>query len=262
LSSDGRRRPALLTGDHEKVPVTLTADTPPETRPRGLFVELTQLLRSRLPRRARADEPPTPEHALVRALCHDMRSPLAALEAALCCLDAPAGDHAELVHLARAQTAHLSSMLRTADATGGAVPRRAPGARRLRDVLQASVAASGLPARQLTVEVHGEAGEVAVADARVQRILTNLLENAHRHGGGAAVRLTASRSRGWVDLALTQAGLRAERVADHLRTERPPVDLTGLGLWSVQRLTRELGGRVIWHDDGAALTLTVQLPDR
>src|SRR4051812_50046702 len=99
--------------------MTLTADTPPTARPHGLFVELTQLLRSHLPRRARADEPPTPEHALVRALCHDMRSPLAALEAALCCLDAPAGDHAELVHLARAQTAHPSSMLRTAGATGG-----------------------------------------------------------------------------------------------------------------------------------------------
>ena len=63
--------------------MTLTADTPPAARPHGLFVELTQLLRSHLPRRARADEPPTPEHALVRALCHDMRSPLAALEARL-----------------------------------------------------------------------------------------------------------------------------------------------------------------------------------
>ncbi len=43
---------------------------------------------------------------------------------------------------------------------------------------------------------------------------------------------------------------------------RPPVDLTGLGLWSVQRQTRELGGQVVWEDDGTALTLTVQLPDR
>jgi K+-sensing histidine kinase KdpD len=242
--------------------MTLTADTPPATRPRGLFVELAQVLRNHLPRRARADEPPSPEHALLRALCHDMRSPLAALEAALCCLDAPASDHTELLQLAQAQTAHLSSMLRTANATGGALTRRGPGVRRLRDVLQASVAAAGLPAAQLTVEVRGEAGEVAVADARVQRIHTNLLENAHRHGGGAPVRLTVCRRGGWVDLAHTQAGLPAERVADHLRTRQPPVDLTGLGLWSVQRQTRELGGQVVWDDDGSALTLTVQLPDR
>jgi signal transduction histidine kinase len=243
--------------------MTLTADTPATTRPRGLFVELAHLVRHHLARRAPADGPPTPEHALVRALCHDMRSPLAALEAALCCLDTPtADDRAELVQLAQAQTAHLSSMLRTANATGGALGRRGPGVRRLRDVLQASVAAAGLPATQLTVEVRGEAGEVAVADARVQRILTNLLENAHRHGGGAPVRLTATRRGSWVDLALTQAGLTADRVADHLGTLQPPVDLTGLGLWSVQRLTRELGGRVVWEDDGASLTLTVQLPDR
>jgi sensor histidine kinase regulating citrate/malate metabolism len=65
-----------------------------------------------------------------------------------------------------------------------------------------------------------------------------------------------------VDLALRQEGLRPTRVVAHLTTPQPPADLTGLGLWSVQRQTRELGGRVLWDDDGAALTLTVQLPDR
>jgi hypothetical protein len=30
----------------------------------------------------------------------------------------------------------------------------------------------------------------------------------------------------------------------------------------VQRQTRELGGQVVWDDDGAVFTLTVQLPDR
>ena len=48
----------------------------------------------------------------------------------------------------------------------------------------------------------------------------------------------------------------------HLCTEQPPADLTGLGLWSVQRQARELGGQVTWDDDGAALTLVVDLPDR
>ena len=242
--------------------MTLTADTPPATRSRGLLADLAHLVRDHLTQRHSGEDPPSPGDAVLRALCHDMRSPLAALEATLSCLDAPAADRSELVQLAQAQTAHLSSMLRTADATGGALPRRGPGPRKLRDVLQASVAASGLPRPQLTVRVDGDAGEVGVADARVQRILTNLLENAHRHGGGAPVRLTAGRRGGWVDLALTQAGLRADRIADHLRTEQPPVDLTGLGLWSVQRQTRELGGRVVWEDDGDALTLTVQLPDR
>jgi hypothetical protein len=30
----------------------------------------------------------------------------------------------------------------------------------------------------------------------------------------------------------------------------------------MKRQTRELGGRIVWSQDGTALTLTVQLPDR
>jgi K+-sensing histidine kinase KdpD len=245
--------------------MTLVADTHPTPRTRGLLLDLASVLRTHLPGGRRpGEEVPTPQDALLRALCHDMTSPLAALEATLGCLDRMPGEQAEraeLVELARAQTASLSSMLRTAAATGGAT-RRGPAPRLLRDVLRAAVASCGLPSSQLTVEVDPDAGEVAVGDARVQRIVTNLLENAHRHGNGAAVRLVVRRRPGWVDIALTQAGLAADRVSDHLRTPRPPVDLTGLGLWSVQRQTRELGGRIVWEDDGAALTLTVQLPDR
>src|SRR3712207_6428494 len=93
-------------------------------------------------------------------------------------------------------------------------------------------------------------------------IFSNLLENAHRHGDGAAVRLAVRCRPGWVDLALTQAVVRPERLLGHLRTDAPPPDLTGLGLWSVRRQTGELGGRIVWTQDGHSLTLTVQLPDR
>ncbi|WP_448626019.1 ATP-binding protein [Geodermatophilus sp. URMC 64] len=242
--------------------MTLSADTPATTRSRGLLLDLAHVLRTHLHRAPHVpDEVPTPQDALLRAMCHDMRSPLAALEAALGRLDGGDSERGEWLELAQAQAEHLSSMLRTAAATGGAT-RRPPSNRLLRDVLLASLGASGLPSSQLTVEVRGDAGEVPVADARVQRIVTNLLENAHRHGGGAPVRLVVRRRRGWVDIALTQAGLGPDRIADHLRTPRPPVDLTGLGLWSVQRQTRELGGRIVWEDDGASLTLIVALPDR
>jgi K+-sensing histidine kinase KdpD len=242
--------------------MTLSAAADAARRRRGPLLPRVRALRTRLPTRHRVADglAPGPEDALLRALCHDMRTPLASLAAALGSLDRLPEHRAELLELAQAQTAHLTSLLRTADATGGATPRRGP--RLLRDVVTASVAACGLPPGQLTVAMAGSSGEVAVGDARVQRILTNLLENAHRHGDGGAVRLTASRRPGWVDLALTQHGVAADRVVGHLRTLRPPLDLTGLGLWSVQRQTRELGGQVVWDDDGAALTLTVQLPDR
>lgn len=243
--------------------MTLAADAPIPHPARELFTDLARVLRSHLPRRRRpggADEEPTPGDAVLRALCHDMRSPLASLEAVLGSLDGPPDRARELLDLARAQTAQLSSMLRTADATGGAV--RGTGARLLRDVVLASVAASGLPRALLTAEVLDGAGEVPVADARVQRILTNLLENAHRHGGGRPVRLQATLRAGWVRLALSQAGVPVDRVVGHLRQTRPPLDLTGLGLWSVQRQTRELGGRLVWTEDGDVFTLVVALPDK
>ncbi len=236
--------------------MTLSADTRPSATS-GLLTDLVRVLRARL--RPRPAEPVAPADALVRALCHDMRSPLASLESLLDHL--PADGDPLLVQLARDQASQLASMLRTADATGGAPGRR--GTRRLCDVVQASVAASGLSRQQLTVRFGGEAGEVTVADARVQRILTNLLENAHRHGGGAAVRLLVDRRAGWVHLAVTQAGVPADEVLGHLNRAEPPVDLTGLGLWSVQRQTRELGGRLAWcREDDGAFTLVVRLPDR
>jgi signal transduction histidine kinase len=248
--------------------MTLAANPPTPSESRRVLPALRRLLRHRAQVPRDDGEGPEPSEALVRALCHDMRSPLASLEALLGTLGrptppspGPAPDPGEVLELARAQTAHLASMLRTAAATGGATPL-GRGTRRLGDVVRASVAASGLPATQLTVRLGPGAEDVAVADARVQRILANLLENAHRHGDGATVRLAVRCRPRWVDLALTQAVVRPERLLGHLRTDSPPPDLTGLGLWSVRRQTGELGGRIVWAEDGEDLTLTVQLPDR
>ena len=238
--------------------MTLAADTRNAALP-NLVGELLRAVRSRLP--GPAAEPVSTGDALVRAMCHDMRSPLAALESVLDRLDGADDSRPELLELAREQAKHLSSMLRTADATGGAPERR--GVRKLVDVVRASVACSGLPPHQLSVQLGEDAAEVVVADARVQRVLTNLLENAHRHGEGRPVRLTADRRGGWVELALTQAGVPADTVLGHLSRSTPPVDLDGLGLWSVQRQTRELGGRLAWSQDADnAFTLVVRLPDR
>ncbi|TYP83829.1 sensor histidine kinase [Blastococcus xanthinilyticus] len=244
--------------------MTLAADTRIPSAGHGLLGDLARVLRAHLPtlRRARAGaEAASPQEAVVRALCHDMRTPLASLEAVLGSLDRAPGQTRELLELARAQTAHLSSMLRTADASGG-TERRTRGTRRLGDVVRAAVGSAGLPRAQLTVDMPEDAADVAVGDARVQRILINLLENAHRHGRGAPVRLEVTRRDGWVQLALGQAGVPADRVVQHLSTSRPPVDLTGLGLWSVQQQTRELGGRLVWAHEGDQFVLTVCLPDR
>jgi len=231
---------------------------------RGRFLpSLLRSLRTRVgwSTSAAPDPRPTTEDALVRALCHDMRGSLSCLESALHHLDSATPARDEVLVMAQAQAAHLTSLLRTAEATGGAAPRRRDADRLLPEVVAASVAASGLPRAQLTVRLDASAAGVEVGDARLQRILVNLLENAHRHGNGAAVELAIARGGGWVEFAVTQAGIPVQQVVEHLRTLSPPADLTGLGLWSVQQQARELGGWVVWEDVDDALTLRVQLPD-
>jgi signal transduction histidine kinase len=218
---------------------------------------LARALRVRRRRQAADDA----HEALVRALCHDMRGPLASIAGALGHLGPDGSVRDDLLALAQASTAQLASMLRTVEATGNGASHR-PATRRLGEVVAGAVAASGLPLTQLTLRIEPSVTDVAVGDARLQRILWNLLENAHRHGDGAPVVLDAVRSPGWVQLSLTQSGLAPGRLVDHLSARRPPAGVTGLGLWSVQRQTRELGGQVLWDDDGAALTLRLLLPDR
>jgi signal transduction histidine kinase len=231
---------------------------------RGLLPRLVGLLRLPLigVRHQQTRNGRGPEDALFRALCHDMRGSLTCLEGALRRLGAEGPARDELLAMAQAQAASLTSMLRTAEASRGVAPSGPCGCRRLRDVVSTSLAASGLPRRQLTLRLGGDAGDVLVDDARLQRILVNLLENAHRHGDGRPVDLAVSYERGWVELAVAQPGVPAARVVGHLRTVEPPADLTGLGLWSVQRQARELGGRVVCEEDADVLTLRVQLPDR
>jgi signal transduction histidine kinase len=225
----------------------------------------TAAVRSALTRalwvRSRSQPPDDAHEALVRALCHDMRRPLASIAGALGTLGCDGSERAELLALAQASTAQLASMLRTVEATGHGAAHR-PATRRLGEVIAGAVAASGLPRTQLTVHIAPPVTDVTVGDARLQRILWNLLENAHRHGDGSPVTLDAVRSGRWVQLSLTQSGLVPDRVVDHLSARRPPTGVTGLGLWSVQRQTHELGGRVLWDDDGSALTLRLVLPDR
>jgi signal transduction histidine kinase len=234
-------------------------------RPAPLLPELARVVQRHLRRRARPDrppDPPSPDDTLVRALCHDMHGSLISLESALHHLTLGGPHEGDLLHLARSQAAHLSSLLRSAQATGGTPPGHTPTGRPLPDVVASAVAACGLPREQLTVRLGRSITGITAGDARLQRILINLLENAHRHGNGEPALLDVTSRDGWVRLGLRQPGMPAGRVAGPLRTSEPPPELTGLSLWSVQRQARELGGQVTWHDDGHALTLIVLLPDR
>jgi signal transduction histidine kinase len=254
----------MLHSAGPEVPVILAAHTSPRRRSTGASTAVRHCL-ARVRRALTGsadDDAPSPQDALVRALCHDMHGALSCLDAALHRLGRAQSAPDDVLAMAQAQVDHLTSMLRTAEATGGAPPRRTGAPQPIAEVVTASLAASGLPRRQLTVALSSRVDDVLVGDARLQRILVNLLENAHRHGDGAAVTRDVSGADGWVELVLSQDTPGRRRVADHLGTTRPPADLTGLGLWSVQQQARELGGRVVCDESSAGLTLRLRVPDR
>ena len=103
--------------------MTLAANPPTSPETSRVGPALRRLLRRRAQSRPGAPDVPAPPEALVQALCHDMRSPLASLEALLGALErqaepaaGPAPDPGEVLELARAQTAHLASSWVTSSA--------------------------------------------------------------------------------------------------------------------------------------------------
>jgi signal transduction histidine kinase len=230
-------------------------------RARFRLADLVRVVRTPSARFRRRNAATDFETALVRALCHDMGGSVSILQATLGRLGEDRATGAELLGLAQAQATHLASLLRTVH--GSTATATGSGDRRpLAEVVATSAAASGLPRALLEVELRPGAGDVRVPATGCRRILGNLLENAHRHGDGASVRLTATRRTGRLELVLIQTTEGAARVLRHLNAATPPPDLTGLGLWSVRRQTQELGGHVVGETDGDVLTLRILLPDR
>jgi two-component system sensor histidine kinase MtrB len=137
---------------------------------------------------------------------HELRSPLQTLSAAASVLERRResldGRTTAAVDLISAEVSRFSSLV--ADLLELAKSDR-PAERRLTDVgvlAQSLVAARGLPTS--IVEVHGEQCH-AVDPRRVEQILTNLLDNADRHGGGA-VRVGVRRADGDLLLEVDDEG--------------------------------------------------------
>jgi signal transduction histidine kinase len=211
---------------------------------------------------------------MVTAIAHDLRTPLFTLRGSLEALERGVGD-ARYLDRAQAKAAHLDRLVSdlftfsrleyARDAIAfeevdvGALARRAaedaePIAAARGCVLQISRLESGLAVR----------GD---ADALL-RVLTNLLDNAIRHGGGRVV-LGARRENGAVQLEIADDGPGfAPDDLDHVfeplfrsdRARAPATGGTGLGLAIARRLARAHGGDIEAANDpagGARATLTL-----
>jgi K+-sensing histidine kinase KdpD len=209
------------------------------------------------------------ESVVLRAVCHEFRAPVSSLGSLTRALSDERRHVApdvrlQLARLAHDQAVHLDGVLRQAAAvsqglTGGAaVDRRLP----LHRVLPATVGV--VPPGRLRAAVSAAAAAREVDAQRVQHVLTNLLENAVRHGPpGGQVRLGARIERRGLVLTVADDGgapaLTALTAA--LARTGPPEGMSGFGLWVVRGLVGADGGTVRAGRDGNGLVVEVALPD-
>ncbi len=136
--------------------------------------------------------------ALLRAVSHDLRSPLTAIIAAAATLDSeqlPAAERAELVDVVSGEAARLSHLVdQLLDLSrleaGAAEPRRDWCS--LEEVVRSAVEQLDSTVG-IELDLDPELPLVRADAAQLERVFVNLLENARRHAGGGPIRVAGLR---------------------------------------------------------------------
>ncbi len=138
----------------------------------------------------RSDELKT---ALLRAVSHDLRTPLTSIIAAGAALDSPSATPQERHELSEAVVEEGHRLSRLVEnlidvsrlETGRAEPRREPVD--LEGVLEAARSSIGADAEAVRISLDEGLPALVADPAQLERAFANLLENAVVHGGGAQV---------------------------------------------------------------------------
>jgi len=208
----------------------------------------------------------------LQVLVHEFRTPVTSLEALTEALTSPQpmsdGDREASLHLVTRHVHHIGDML---DALSDVALSRRPTfstgrVRRVEvaDLILAAADAVGLAPPRLRLTV--DAGAVSVDAQALRRVLTNLLENAARHGRDEPVDVTCSRD--GEDLVVAVADRGPGIPADDLGelttkyvSRGGQRGTAGLGLWIVQQIVEAMGGRVDFAArDGGGLIATFRAP--
>ncbi|OBH27444.1 ATPase [Mycobacterium sp. E342] len=210
----------------------------------------------------------------LQVLVHEFRTPVTSLEALTEALTSAQpmskADRETSLLLVERHVHHLADML---DALSDVALSRRPtfSAGRIRrvevaDLVVAAADAVGLAPPRLRLSVAGDVGAVAVNAQGLRRLLTNLLENASRHGRREPVDVTCSREGDELVVAVADRGpgIPAENLGE-LTAKYVSVGgqrgTAGLGLWIVQQLAEAMGGRVDFAArDGGGLVATFRAP--
>ncbi|WP_313459438.1 HAMP domain-containing sensor histidine kinase [Stenotrophomonas sp.] len=137
----------------------------------------------------------------------------------------------------------------------------------LQDVFQKFELAAEARRQTLSAEIPPRLPAVRADLGLIERVLTNLLDNAIRHtpeGGRITVSLRADEAKVWVRVADTGAGIAPERRAQLFHTppalgsQRP--DSGGLGLLIVHRIVQLHGGQIRLLESEAGAVFEFALP--
>ncbi|MDN3355046.1 ATP-binding protein [Actinomadura sp. DC4] len=212
--------------------------------------------------------------ALLAAVSHDLRTPLASIKASVSSLRSddvqwdPA-DEAELLATIEESAdrldrlvANLLDMSRLQ--TGVVTPLARPVS--IDEVLQPSLV--NVPGDQVKIEVPDNLPPVVADPGLLERSLANVVENAVRHGGAEPVRISAREVGGAVELRVTDRG---PGVPDSAKSQmfepfqrlgdRPRGDGVGLGLAVARGFAEAVGGDLHAEDTpGGGLTMIFTLP--
>lgn len=220
--------------------------------------------------------------ALLRAVSHDLRSPLTGIAAAGEALASPRLTPAEREELADAVVGEASRLSRVVDKLldlsrlqGGAAEPRAEWCS-VEEVLRAALDETP-HAAGFNVAIDAELPLIRADAAQLERAFANLLENAARHGGDKPVAVRARAVGGTaggaggrvlvriVDQGPGIAGPERERIFEPFHRGPRAADDThtgsGLGLAVVRGFVEANGGRV-WAESlpGQGATFVVELP--
>ncbi|MHB0969622.1 MAG: sensor histidine kinase [Thermoanaerobaculia bacterium] len=231
----------------------------------ALFIDVTQIERLETIRREFLDD-----------FSHEVRTPLAGLRGAIETLEPgglPASDEKSLWAVVERQLGRLEALVRDLAElnrieSGDLELELAPADLK---ALLADLATDIASRSGGRVEVRGVAAVAVVDAARIQRVFSNLLDNALKYGGGAAeVDVDESATDVVVRVTDNGPGIPAEeqeRVfnrfyrSDRSRAQTTPG--TGLGLAISKHLTLRHGGTIgVGGAPGGGATFTVRLPKR
>ncbi len=209
--------------------------------------------------------------ALLAAVSHDLRTPLAAVKAAVSSLRDPGvdwseGDRADLLETIEDGADRLDALVvdlldMSRLQTGAVVARTDPV-----DVV--AVAQRATVGTQVRLAVPDDLPEALGDAALLERVLANVVENAARHADGAPVRVDATCVGDRVVVRVVDAGpgvppaLRERMFEPFQRLGDVPRGAgVGLGLAVARGLTEAMGGTLVAEDTpGGGLTLVVELP--